>query len=120
MATYNFDLLDLADGESGDAAVSVVVGKKKTEAAAAKPADAADHAEPAAQEKSKDFYYTKLQHDEGVRLCRQEVFRLREVLIKLRRVETKLWEQPGNEARLKELSDEQRKLRQEQRKLRED
>ncbi|CAN6291115.1 unnamed protein product [Urochloa humidicola] len=118
--TYNFDLLDLADGESGDAAVSVVVGKKKTEAAAAaKPADAAEQAGPVAQEKSKDFYYTKLQHDQGVRLCKQELRRLKDVQNKLRAEETKLKEKPaGNEARLKECSDEQRKLRQEQRQLR--
>ncbi|CAN6286190.1 unnamed protein product [Urochloa humidicola] len=109
MATYNFDLLDLADGESGDAAVSVVVAKKK--------ADAAKPAEPAAQEKSKDFYYTKLQHDEGVRLFKQEQRRLRDVLSKLSGDETKLKEQPGNEAHLEELSDEQRKPRQEQSKL---
>ncbi|CAN6280590.1 unnamed protein product [Urochloa humidicola] len=119
--TYNFDLLDLADGESGDAAVSVVVGKKKTEAAAtAKPdADAAEQAGPVAQEKSKDFYYTKLQHDQGIRLCKQELRRLKDVQKKLRVEETKLKEKPaGNEARLKECSDEQRKLRQEQRQLR--
>ncbi|CAL4937057.1 unnamed protein product [Urochloa decumbens] len=116
MTTYNFDLLDLADGESGDAAVSVVVSKKKTEAAAA--AKPADHAEPTAQEKSKDFYYTKLQHDEGVRLCKQERGRLGDVLTKLRAEEKKLKEQPGNnEARLEELLDEQRKLTQEKSKL---
>ncbi|CAL4920091.1 unnamed protein product [Urochloa decumbens] len=119
MTTYNFDLLDLADGESGDAAVSVVVSKKKTEAAASsKPADAAEHAEPTAQEKSKDFYYTKLQHDEGVRLCKQERGRLGDVLTKLRAEEKKLKEQPGNnEARLEELLNEQRKLTQEKSKL---
>ncbi|CAN6302801.1 unnamed protein product [Urochloa humidicola] len=112
--TYNFDLLDLADGESGDAAVSVVVSKKKTEAAA-EPADAA---EPTAQEKSKDFYYTKLQHDQGVRLCKQEHRRLKDVLTKLRAEAKKLKEQPGNnEARLEELLDEQRKLSQEKMKL---
>ncbi|CAL5034439.1 unnamed protein product [Urochloa decumbens] len=116
MATYNFDLLDLADGESGEAAVSVVVGKKKTDASAAKPAAAA---EPTAQEKAKDFYYTKLQHDQGVRLCQKELTRLRDVLRKLRGEETKLMkEQPANcEARLEELSDEQRKLRLAQSKL---
>jgi hypothetical protein len=64
MATYNFDLLKLADDESGDAAVFVVVGKKKTEAAAAKPADAADPAhQPAAQEKPKYSFYAKQQVD---------------------------------------------------------
>jgi hypothetical protein len=65
MATYNFDLLELADGESGEAAVSIVVGKKKTEAAAAKIADAADPVEPAAHGKPKYSYFAKLQHDNG-------------------------------------------------------
>lgn len=59
--TYNFGLLDLADGESGDAAVYLVVGKKHAAAklaAAAKPA--------ATPEKAKCFsYYTKLKHDSG-------------------------------------------------------
>lgn len=41
--TYNFDL---ADGEFGEAAVPVVVGKKKTEVAAAKVAGDADPAVP--------------------------------------------------------------------------
>jgi hypothetical protein len=46
---YNFDLLDLADGESGDAAVSVVVDKtkKKKKTAAEAAAKAADPARPA-------------------------------------------------------------------------
>ena len=66
MATYNFDLLELADGESGEAAVSVVVGKKKTEAASAKLADAADPVETAAAHgKPKYSYFAKLQHDNG-------------------------------------------------------
>ncbi|RLN40238.1 uncharacterized protein C2845_PM01G48650 [Panicum miliaceum] len=60
MATYNFDLLELADGESGKAAVSVVISKKKSEAAAAKLADVA---EPAAYDKPKYSYFTKLQYD---------------------------------------------------------
>ncbi|RLN15668.1 uncharacterized protein C2845_PM02G41790 [Panicum miliaceum] len=63
MATYNFDLLELADGESGEAAVSAVVGKKMIEAAAAKLVDTADPAEPAAHGKSRYSYFTKLQHD---------------------------------------------------------
>ncbi|CAO2179425.1 unnamed protein product [Urochloa humidicola] len=130
MATYSFDLLDLADGEAGEAAVSVVVGKKIEAAyAAVKVADAAEKianaavkvantTEPAAQEKSKNFYYTKLQHDEGVRICQQDLKKLRDAMRKLRGEETKMREQPGNEARLKELSDEQWKLRKEQMKLR--
>ncbi|RLN04708.1 uncharacterized protein C2845_PM13G12740 [Panicum miliaceum] len=118
MVTCNFDLLELADGESGEAAISVVVGKKKTEAAAAKLADAADPVEPAAHGKPKYSYFTKLQPDNGVRKCQQELKRLREVLIKLREEETKLKEKQGNEGRIKELSEEQRRLRQEQRKLR--
>ena len=54
----------------------------------------------------------------GVRKCQQELKRLREVLIKLREEETKLKEKQGNEGRIKELFEEQRRLRQEQRKLR--
>ncbi|CAO2179412.1 unnamed protein product [Urochloa humidicola] len=119
MVSYNFDLLDLADGESGDAAVSIVVGKKKNEAAAAKFADAV--AKPAAQEKTKCFsYYTKLLHDSGVRICQQDLKRLSDALRKLNEEETKLREQPaGNEALLIELWDKQWKLRREQMKLRE-
>ncbi|CAN6308512.1 unnamed protein product [Urochloa humidicola] len=115
MATYNFDLLDLADGESGEAAVSVVVGKnKKTELAAASKPNAA----AAEQDKSKkDFYYTKLQHDQGVRLCQLEQRKLKQAKRKLTVEKTELREQPGNEARLKELSDEQQKLTKEHRKL---
>ncbi|OEL28154.1 hypothetical protein BAE44_0010826, partial [Dichanthelium oligosanthes] len=119
-ATYNFDLLELADGESGDAAVSVIVGKKKTEAVAAKPADAAEAAAKEKAAATRHFYYTKLQHDNGVRKCEQEMKRLRKVLIKLRGDEAKLKEQGGNEGRIRELSEEQRKLRQEQRKLRQE
>ncbi|KAJ1292734.1 hypothetical protein BS78_01G012800 [Paspalum vaginatum] len=114
-----FDLLDLADGESGEAAVSVVVAKRKTEAAA-DPAAAAS----TAQEKpaTKNVFFTKLQFDNGIRNCQHELKGLREVLIKLRQEETKLKEQgaTGNEVRLVELSKEQRRLRQEQRKLREE
>ncbi|RLN18991.1 uncharacterized protein C2845_PM02G41730 [Panicum miliaceum] len=120
MATYNFGLLELADGESGEAAVSVVIGKKKSEAAAAKLADVADPAEPAAYDKPKYSYFTKLQHDNGVRKCQQELKRLREVLIKLREEEIKLKEKKGNEGRINELFEKQRRLRQEQRKLRMD
>jgi hypothetical protein len=65
MATYNFDLLELADGESREAAVSAVVGKKMIEAAAAKLVDTADPVEPAAHGKSKYSYFIKLQHDNG-------------------------------------------------------
>ena len=54
----------------------------------------------------------------GVRKCQQELKRLRDVLIKLREEETKLKEKQGNEGRIKELFEEQRRLRQEQRKLR--
>ena len=54
----------------------------------------------------------------GVRKCQQELKRLREVLIKLREEETKLKEKQGNEGRIKDLFEEQRRLRQEQRKLR--
>ncbi|CAO2176883.1 unnamed protein product [Urochloa humidicola] len=118
MTSYNFNLLDLADGESGDATVSVVVGKKKkTEAAAAKLADAA---KPTAQEKTKCFsYYTKLLHDSGVRIHQQDLKKLSDALTKLSEEETKLREQPaGNEALLM-LWDKQQKLRQEQMKLRE-
>ena len=64
MVNFNFDLLELADGESGEAAVSVVVAKKSV-AAAAKLVDAADPAEPAAHDKPKYSYFTKLQHDNG-------------------------------------------------------
>ncbi|RLM61805.1 uncharacterized protein C2845_PM14G14540 [Panicum miliaceum] len=118
MVTCNFDLLELADGESGEAAISVVVGKKKTEAAAANLADAADPVETAAHGKPRYSYFTKMQHDNGVRKCQQELKRLREVLIKLREEEAKLKEKQGNEDRIKELFEEQRRLRQEQRKLR--
>ncbi|MBO1915217.1 hypothetical protein J4G37_61620, partial [Microvirga sp. 3-52] len=61
MVTCNFDLLELADGESGEAAISVVVGKKKTEAAAANLADAADPVETAAHGKPRYSYFTKMQ-----------------------------------------------------------
>ena len=54
----------------------------------------------------------------GVRKCQQELKRLRGVLIKLREEEIKLKEKQGNELRIKELFEEQRRLRQEQRKLR--
>jgi len=67
MVNFNFDLLELADGESGEAAVSVVVAKKKSVAAADKLVDAADPAEPAAHDKPKYSYFTKLQHDNGTR-----------------------------------------------------
>jgi len=69
MASFNFGLLELADGESGEAAVSVVVGKAKAEAAHAKKAEAAAAAESAEKEKAvhKNLYYFKLRHDNGVR-----------------------------------------------------
>ena len=54
----------------------------------------------------------------GVRKCQQELKRLRDVLIKLREEEAKLKEKQGNEGRIKDLFEEQRRLRQEQRKLR--
>jgi len=54
----------------------------------------------------------------GVRKCQHEVKRLREVLIKLREEEAKLKVKGGDEGRVKELSEEQRRLGQEQRKLR--
>ena len=61
-----FDLLDLADGESGEAAVSVVVAKRKTEAAA----DTAAAASSTAQDQkpaTKNVFFTKLQFDNGTR-----------------------------------------------------
>ncbi|PVH31581.1 hypothetical protein PAHAL_9G182500 [Panicum hallii] len=117
MATYNFDLLELVDGESGEAAVSVVVDKKY-KATAAKLADATDPAQLATHDKPRYSYFIKLQHDNGVRKYQQELKRLREVQIKLREEEAKLKEKEGNEGRAKELFEEQRRLRQEQRKLR--
>ncbi|KAF8646570.1 hypothetical protein HU200_065794 [Digitaria exilis] len=57
MTTYNFDLVDLADGESGDAAV------RPTRRSSLPTAKAA-----ATQEKTNSFYYTKLQHDSGTHL----------------------------------------------------
>jgi hypothetical protein len=70
MASFNFGLLELADGESGEAAVSVVVGKAKAEAAHAKKAESAaaeSAAAVATTEKAvhKNLYYLKLQHDNG-------------------------------------------------------
>jgi hypothetical protein len=70
MASFNFGLLELADGESGEAAVSVVVGKAKAEAAhAKKAAAAAESAAPGTTEKEKavhkNLYYFKLRHDNG-------------------------------------------------------
>jgi len=66
MASFNFGLLELADGESGEAAVSVVVGKVKAEAAHAKKAESAATG-TTEKEKAvhKNLYYLKLQHDNG-------------------------------------------------------
>lgn len=48
--------------------------------------------------------------DAALRICEQKQTRVKEAQKKLRGEEAKLKEQPGNEARLKEVSDEKRKL----------
>jgi hypothetical protein len=45
----------------------------------------------------------------GLRKCQQDVKMLREFLIKLREVETKLKEKEGKEVRIMELFEEQRR-----------
>lgn len=64
MASFNFAVLDLADGESGEAAVSVVLAKAKAQAVAdAKKTIAGFEKEkPIAKN---NIYFTKLQHDNG-------------------------------------------------------
>jgi hypothetical protein len=54
MATYNFDLSELADSKSGLAAVSIVIGKNRTEPTAAKLAESTAHDKP------KYSYFTKV------------------------------------------------------------
>lgn len=67
MANSKFGLLDLADGESGEAAVSVAITKVEA-AAAARKAEAASDAAGTGKEKAphkNHLYFTKLQLDNG-------------------------------------------------------
>lgn len=73
MANSKFGLLDLADGESGEAAVSVAITKVEAAAAAptaaaARKAEAASDAAGTGKEKAphkNHLYFTKLQLDNG-------------------------------------------------------
>lgn len=68
MANSKFGLLDLADSESGEAAVSVAITKVEAAAAAARKAEAASDAAGTGKEKAphkNHLYFTKLQLDNG-------------------------------------------------------
>ena len=68
MANSKFGLLDLADGESGEAAVSVAITKVEAAAAAARKAEAASDAAGTGKEKAphkNHLYFTKRQLDNG-------------------------------------------------------